>query len=182
MIIGITGTLGAGKGTVVEYLQTKGFKHFSARAFFTEEVIKRGLPVNRDTITETANDLRTKFGLTYVVENLLEQARKQGGDAVLESIRTPSEAEYLKTHGAKLWAVDADREVRYERIYKRGSETDNVTFEEFVAHEERELHNDDPAKQSIAKVMVLADHIFHNDTTPEEMFLDVEEALKEAGI
>ena len=36
--IGITGTLGAGKGTIVEYLQKeKGFSHYSVRAFLTDE-------------------------------------------------------------------------------------------------------------------------------------------------
>ena len=178
MIIGITGTLGAGKGTVVEYLQTKGFKHYSARAFFTEEVVKRGLPVNRDTITETANDLRTKFGLTHMVENLLDRARKEGGDAVLESIRTPSEAEFLKSHGALLWGVDADQKTRYERVYKRGSETDHISFEKFKEDEAREMNNDDPAKQSIAKVMATADRVFLNNGTPEELFAQVEETLK----
>ena len=59
IIIGITGTLGAGKGAVVDYLLgQKGFKHFSARALFTDEIINRGLPVNRDTMTEVANELR----------------------------------------------------------------------------------------------------------------------------
>ncbi|MEI6864326.1 MAG: AAA family ATPase [Candidatus Adlerbacteria bacterium] len=182
MIIGITGTLGAGKGTAVEYLvNEKGFTHLSAREFFIEEVTRRGLPVNRDTITEVANDLRTKHGLTYAVEHLFAQAKEKGGDAVLESIRTPSEGEFLKAHGALLWAVDADRELRYERIVKRGSETDHVTFDEFVAHEEREMHSTDPAKQSIAQVMAMADHIFHSNGSKEELYVEVEEALQEAG-
>ena len=29
LIIGITGTLGAGKGTIVEYLREKGFRHLT---------------------------------------------------------------------------------------------------------------------------------------------------------
>ena len=33
MIIGITGTLGAGKGTVVDFLKEKGFRHFSVRDY-----------------------------------------------------------------------------------------------------------------------------------------------------
>ena len=43
-IVGITGTLGAGKGALVEYLQTRhDFKWFSVRAFLLREIEKRGL-------------------------------------------------------------------------------------------------------------------------------------------
>ena len=49
--IGITGTLGAGKGTIVDYLvQNRGFVHYSVRAFLIEEIKRRGLEANRDTI------------------------------------------------------------------------------------------------------------------------------------
>ena len=42
MIIGITGTDGSGKGTVVDYLvEQKGFKHYSARAIFEEEIARQ---------------------------------------------------------------------------------------------------------------------------------------------
>lgn len=178
MIIGITGTLGAGKGTVVEYLVEKqGFTHFPVRGFLNEEIERRGMPSNRDTMTEVANDLRTKHGLTYVVENLFARAQEKGGNVVIESIRTPSEAEYLRSHGALLWAVDADERTRYDRIFKRGSETDHISFEKFKEDEAREMNNTDPAKQSIAAVMKQADHIFHNNGAPEELFAQVEQVL-----
>ena len=56
MIIGITGSFGAGKGTVVEYLIDKGYKHFSAREFLTEEILRRGMSVDRDSMIAVAND------------------------------------------------------------------------------------------------------------------------------
>ena len=41
ILIGITGTLGAGKGTVVDFLiENYGFKHYSVRGFLTEEIEK----------------------------------------------------------------------------------------------------------------------------------------------
>ncbi len=41
LIIGITGTLGAGKGTIVEYLEKEmGFDHLSVRDFITKEIEK----------------------------------------------------------------------------------------------------------------------------------------------
>ena len=43
IIIGITGTLGAGKGTIVDYLvQEKGFKHYSVRNYLIKEIEKGG--------------------------------------------------------------------------------------------------------------------------------------------
>src|SRR6185503_9278842 len=139
MIIGITGTLGAGKGTVVEYLKNKGFRHFSARSFFVEEFNKRGLPVSRDTMVEVANDLRAKNGPGYFTQEAMKRAGAEGGDVVIESIRSIGEAEYLKAHGAALWAVDADIQKRYERIALRASETDKISFEKFKADEEKEM-------------------------------------------
>ena len=43
VIIGITGTNGAGKGTVVEVLMEKhGFKHYSARGYLTKILNEQG--------------------------------------------------------------------------------------------------------------------------------------------
>ena len=57
MILGITGYAGAGKGVVVDYLVVHyGFKHFSIRDFLTEEVKRRGLPVDRETMGMIGND------------------------------------------------------------------------------------------------------------------------------
>ncbi len=51
IVIGITGMLGAGKGTVVEYLIRKhGYAHYSVREFLIEEVKKkRRSSVSSDT-------------------------------------------------------------------------------------------------------------------------------------
>jgi dephospho-CoA kinase len=179
MIIGITGTLGAGKGTVVEYLVSKkGFKHYSASGFITEEILRRGLPVNRDTMRETADNLRQLHGPDYIMTELLARAKEAGGDAIIESVRAVGEAQYLKSHGAVLWAVDADVRVRYERIVKRKSEKDAVTFEHFVEQEKKESDNEEPYKMNLPKCIALADKVFYNEGAPEELFAQVEAALK----
>ena len=130
-IIGITGTLGAGKGTVVEYLKEKyGFVHFSVRDFLKEEVLRRGLEPNRDSFTQVANELRAAHSPSYVTDCLYERAARQPHDAVIESIRTPGEIDALQAKGNfRLWAVDADPEIRYSRAVLRNSETDHVSYE-----------------------------------------------------
>lgn len=47
-IIGITGTMGAGKGTVVDYLVSNhGFKHYSARSVLNEMIAERKMEPGR---------------------------------------------------------------------------------------------------------------------------------------
>lgn len=179
-IIGITGTLGAGKGTVVDYLQHKGFKHYSARSFFIDELKRRNIEANRDTITELANELRRTHGAGYVAEELYKKALADGADAVIESIRTPAEARVLASKGTfTLLAVDADPNIRYERISGRGSETDNVSFEKFLADEKREMQNDDETKQNIKAVMEKADAVITNNGSLEDLHAQVDKITEQ---
>jgi dephospho-CoA kinase len=181
MVIGITGTNGAGKGTVVDYLKAKGFAHYSVREFLSEEVLRRDMPLNRTSMFMVGNDLRAQHGPGYLTEQLLVRAQR-GGNAIIESIRSVGEADFLKSQGALLWAVDADRRLRYERISKRWSETDRLPFEQFVAEEEREFNNPDPTRQSLGGVIKMADAVFTNDGTLPELYQQVDLALKKAGV
>ncbi len=165
VIIGITGTLGAGKGTVVEYLLEKhAFCHYPVRDFLRAELERRHMPVNRDTLTAIANSLRAKHGPSYVIEELFREACRQGAHAVIESIRTPGEIDALSRHPAfHLLAVDADPRIRYQRIRKRNSETDQISYQEFLSNEEREMHTGDPSKQNLSACIERADHIIFNN-------------------
>jgi len=179
MIIGITGTLGAGKGTVVEFLKERGFEHFSVREFLVEEISKRGLEVNRDNMISVANDLRANNGASYIVEELYSKAKGKKKDVVIESVRCVGEVEALKGKTEfVLWAVDADMETRYARIIERKSSTDKVSFQDFVRQEESEMENADSLKQNLKGCIEMADVVFRNDWTVKELKGKVERALK----
>lgn len=81
-----------------------------------------------------------------------------------------------------MFAIDADPEIRYERIKQRNSETDQITFEEFLASERREMQSDEPHHQNITLCISLADYKFLNNGTKEELFELVEETLKQMGL
>ena len=175
MIIGITGTLGAGKGTIVEFLKKKGFNHFSASGFITEEIEKRGLPVNRDSMILVGNDLRAKYSPSYVAEQIFIRAQEKGGDCVLESLRTQGEIECLKEKDEFiLFAIDADPKIRYKRVLNRKSSKDSVTFDEFIKAENKEMTSEDPTKQNLAKCISMADYVFTNNGSFEELKDEVE--------
>lgn len=178
MIIGITGTLGAGKGTIVQYLtQKKGFEHFSVRGYLEESL---GEGANRDSLVQKANELRAQHGPGYIAEQLLLRAIDSNKNAIIESLRTVGEINSLRKIGNfYLFGIDADIDKRYKRIVERGSGTDRISFEEFKANEEREMHSDDPNKQNLAACIELANFKFYNNGTIDDLFLDTEKILKE---
>jgi dephospho-CoA kinase len=183
IIIGITGTLGAGKGTVVDYLTTKGFTHYSARDFITHEIERRGLPIDRDSMTMVANDMRSTHSPSYIAEMLYDEAASAGKNAVIESLRTEGEILSLRQKGNfYLLAVDANPKLRYERIILRASETDKISFEKFLADEEREMHATDPNKQNLARCIELADERLVNNGTVNDLYVQVDNILKKIEI
>ena len=179
MIIGITGTDGAGKGAVVEYLKTKDFTHYSSREFIVAEINRQGLPVDRNQMRLTANELRAKYGNEFVVRQAYEKAAQEGVMlVVIESIRAMAEADYLHSKQGILLAVDADPTVRYQRVQGRRSSSDKVSYEQFLAHEELEKNDPDPNGMQKAKVITVSDHTIMNDGTIEELHEKVEQWLQ----
>ncbi len=165
IVIGITGTLGAGKGTIVEILKKEyNFAHYSVRAYLIKEIERMGLEVNRDSMTMVANDIRAKYSPSYIVDELYKEAVKNASNCIIESIRTPGEVYSLKAKSDfYLFAVDAKPQIRFDRIQLRKSSTDNIDYDTFIANEMREMNTSDPNKQNLSKCIQLADFKFNND-------------------
>ncbi|HEY5383390.1 MAG TPA: AAA family ATPase [Candidatus Paceibacterota bacterium] len=181
MIIGITGTLGAGKGTVVEYLvQQKGFKHFAVSdTFLAGEAKKRGIEPTRVVRRDIANEFRAK-GPTKLMEAVYKMAKgaiEAGENVVLEPQHTAAEVKFIQSIGGIELAVNADLRTRYQRIQKRGSSKDDVTFEQFEAEQIHEMASDNPDQNNLGAAIQAADTVLYNDTTPEELYIQVEAAL-----
>jgi dephospho-CoA kinase len=175
MIIGLTGTNGAGKGTIAEHLVKKGFSYYSLSDIIREEAEKRGLEKNRDVLIRLGNELRQAEGEGVLAKKVL---RKIKGNSIVDSIRNPAEiAELKKAGNFILIAVDAKIELRYERIAKRKRPEDKVSFEEFRAQEEAELAAG-KGKQQIKKCMELADYRIVNNGTLQELWKKVDKILR----
>ncbi|MBL7778206.1 MAG: AAA family ATPase [Chitinophagales bacterium] len=184
IVIGITGTLGAGKGTIVDYLtKHHGFSHYSVRGYLTKKLNALGRAVNRDTMVALANELREKNSPSFIVEELLREAKASGNNCIIESIRTVGEVNALRAAGGfVLFAVDANQKLRYERVVLRGSETDKIDFETFAANEAREMSSTDPNKQNLSACMAMADHRFVNDDDFDALYHQIDQVLDQLAI
>lgn len=181
MIIAITGPLGAGKGTVAEYLRSEHhYLYISVRSLFAEEVLKRGQAATRENVAAVARALRAEQGPTYAVEQLLARTGRGGHGIVIESIRTVAEAEYLKSKGAALWYVTADLEVRYKRFTGKALPQDAMTPEQFAESDKADMDTSDPANQDLPAVWQMAQAAIDNNGTKEELKAQIEEALKKS--
>ncbi len=178
MIIGLAGSFAAGKGTVVDYLvDQKEFRHFSASGFITEEIVRRDMPVNRDSMIVVANDLRATHGPSYIIDSLYARAKEQGGDVIIESLRAVAEVKRIQELGGVVLGVDAEPVLRYERAVARQSLKDVVTFEEWKAQELAESNQDDDTKQNIFGSLALADYMIINNGTLDELHQQVDAVM-----
>lgn len=164
---------------MVDYLvKKKGFAHFSVRQFLLKEIRKRQMPENRDSMVVVANELRQFNSPSYITDQLYIEAVRTGKNAVIESIRTPGEIVSLRQKGKfYLLATDADPKIRFERIRKRNSETDQVDNETFIENERREMSSSDPNHQNLQKCREMADFIILNNGTVEELINEVDKLI-----
>jgi dephospho-CoA kinase len=180
MIIGITGTLGAGKGTVVEILKKRGFAHYSSSDILMQILNERSLELTRKNMSELANELMEKY--EGGVLSLSHELAKKNNDRnyILEAIHRIYEANYIKNIGGLVLGVDADVKIRYERITRRQEgEKDNVTFEQFLADTEREEDGEDGGMPNIKKVFREANFLVTNNGTLEELQAQVDSILQQ---
>ena len=181
MIIGIAGTIGAGKGTVVKHLEAQGFSHYSSSDILKDLLKERGLPAIRENMSALADELSAQYE-GGVLSLSHKQAKKEGlENYVLESIHRKEEADYVRSLGGVILGVDTNLEKRYERTMERAEgEKDNTTYEQFLKDAERE----DEGKgggPNIRAVLEDADVVIMNNGSMDELKTKIEVALTKLG-
>ena len=182
-IIGLTGTIGAGKKTVKEIIEKK-FNCYSVTLsdIIKAEIERRKGTLNRSTLQNMGNELRKKYGSHILAMLAVEYLPKQKEIIVIDGIRNPGEVEYLKKkygENFKLLAVEASPEIRFERLVKRGGKKDPKTWEEFLEVDKRDRGLDEPPfGQQTERCLQLADFSVKNEENLEELERKVEEIMK----
>lgn len=178
MIIGVAGTLASGKGAVVDYLKTKGFAHYSSSGTLKEILDEKGLPHTRENLANAAEDLLSQYK-GGVLELNLKRAEEAGAkNVILEAIHRMSEADFIRSRGGKIWGIDADLEIRYQRVQVRKEGTkDEVTLEQFKSDMAREEEGKGNVSSNIRAVIKSADVLILNNGTKQDLDKEIEGAL-----
>lgn len=193
LIIGLAGTLNAGKDSLGNLLADKyGFLHISTSDMVRE--IKRRKFGDSPQALLTRNDpflhdLRTKKGPGFLVDAVYEEWKEKQkdypGGCIASAIRAKGEAERIHELGGKIIFVDADPQIRYRRSQarQRDANESGKTFEEFMATERLEIDVDqnDRSVTNLPAMKQMADVIIQNHHDKLEDFLkSAAEQLKEA--
>ena len=176
MIIGITGTFASGKDTIADYLEDKGFEHFSLSGELREIAKEKEIEPTRDNLRYLGNSVRDEFGPDYLPKRVLQRAKTDR--VLISSIRQPAEIEFLKKQkDFFLIGVDAPIELRFERLKKRNRPGDPGTLEELKEKEEKEMQSKGKNCQKLHQCMQMADRTIVNDGNYQELYKEVDRVL-----
>ena len=183
MMIGLTGKNASGKGEVANYLKSKEFIYYSLSDVIREEATKRNLEHSRDNLIKLGNELRERFGPSYLAQQINEKIKQQliknkNQNFVIDSIRSPYEAkELMKNKNFILVGVDAPIELRFRRLLERNRLGDAKTLKEFKRQEQRENLKSD-TNQQLDATFGMAKKVIVNNGTLKELHNKIDDLLR----
>ncbi len=162
MLVGLTGRNAAGKTTVLQWFQRRGFLTGSCSDSIRAWLSENDIQPTRENLINGGRELRKRHGPGILAEMLLEAF--EGENAVIDSIRTPDEVYALRRRNDfVLLEVTADPETRWLRAEARARSGDPMTKEAFLEVERLELVSKDASGQSLIATSALADHTVENN-------------------
>lgn len=182
-VIGLTGSIGSGKEVLKEFLVKKFPSYYVTLSdIIRAELEKKKKAFDRKALQDQGNEMRRKYGDHILAKFAVEYLSRDKKLIIIDGIRNLGEAEYLKKKFGSsfiLIGIDAPREIRFERISKRGEERDPKTFEEFVVLDERDLGLNEPdGGLQVAKCLEIADYKIINDGSLEELQNKISEIVE----
>lgn len=187
MVIGVGGTNGSGKDTVMNFIADNyNYLFVSATDLLSTELLNNNLPTDRLHKAELSAKWRRQHGMGVVVDKAYQAFKSQPdgkfAGLVVGSLRHPAEVDSIHALGGKVLWIDADSHIRYERVQSanrtgRGLE-DMISYEQFMADEEREMHPiGDSATLSLAGVKAKSDFAIVNEGTVQELETQLKDVI-----
>jgi len=177
IILGFVGPISSGKGTACQYLQKNHNASIHRFSTILRDIADRlYIEQSRSNLQNLSLALRDVFGddvLAAVIAK--DTANDKNPIVAIDGVRRKSDIKYLKAlPGFELIYITADEKTRYERLVKRGENTDDTqkTFTQFQKDAKQE------AEQEIKGVTKLARYTIDNNGTIEQLYDRIEDVLK----
>jgi dephospho-CoA kinase len=170
-IIGVMGSICAGKDALKDYLDKKhGYHAIKLGNILRGEALNQKIKINRNSLYKLAQKLKPN----YLVKKALEDAEeKKWKKVIIGDIREVSEVKFLKKLKAKFIRVDADLEVRFKRIKNRGRRNDPKTLKEFKKVDSREAR-----RFKFKQLFKLADYVIVNNDGYKQLYKEADKLIK----
>jgi dephospho-CoA kinase len=177
-VIGVVGKNGSGKDEVVRYLNKQyGIPLFSVGDVVRDIAKEEEIEPTRDNLDEITRKYFAKYGKGYFLKQTIEKIINNGlKSAGISGIRSPEDVNILresfKDDFILIYVYITDDRVRFERMLKRGSARDNMTFDELLKQDQasEEIFN-------VSRVIDTANLSISNDGTLEDMHREIDKTV-----
>jgi dCMP deaminase len=172
IIIGLTGSMGCGKGEIVKILEGEGFSYITLSMMVREEARRRGIAEEREQLMEVGNQMRNDAGAGVLGLRALEKILSSDQDKwVIDGIRNPAEILAIrKCNNVYIVGVVANKDILVDRILSRARESDSAFRDDVLRKIEREWGLGEPEEgQQVGKCMEMVDFILENEGSLEEL-------------
>ncbi len=167
LLVCLTGMPGAGKSTIAEGLQSKGYQIINLGNAVRNEAKARNLEASRDNLGKLMLELREKNGPGAIAKLVESEIMSSNSNVLLiDGVRSNDEIEILKKFGnVKLLAIHASTDTRFNFLQKRGRTDDPQTKEHFNERDNREL------SVGISNSIALSDYAISNISLTKDELL-----------
>ena len=177
IILGLAGEMASGKGTVAKYVMAKyGAKSFRFSTMLRDVLDRLLLEQSRDNLQNLSTVLRQNFGEELFARVMAQDVKNDTSEIIIiDGVRRLADIKYLKEIPQfKLAYLEADMQKRFERIIKRGENSDDAkkTFEDF-----KKAHEDESELQ-IKDLKNHADFLIDNNGAYEDLYRQVDKILR----
>ena len=185
-LIGVSGTLCAGKDTAARYLADRyGYMHVSTGDVLRSEATRQGKDHERVTLIEIAVQLRKAQGnMGALIHAALHQWRAKQADfpdgLVISGLRVLAEAEELKRLGGILLFLDAPVVMRYERLRQRHRDGEMIrNLQDFIAYEQTEMDGSGGSERPYLRgISSIADIVLQNAGSEALLYAALDQKLR----
>ena len=178
LILGVAGTIGAGKDICTDHLKAKhGFVIIEMGDLVREDLKQAGMQESRENLQFLQKKRTDEFGVGYWIRKAIKKVQEIKADYIaINGVRRPVDATLPKKvfdDKFKLLLVDADVQVRYKRLKARKRPGDPKTLAEFKKQEHAEWKLFD-----FEKTMKLADFTIKNEpASMEDFYKSIDELM-----